>query len=125
MKEIIKTEKAPGAVGPYSQGTASGSLVFTSGQLGINPETGKLGATVEEQCIQALKNLGEVLCAAGADYDTVLKTTVYLNDIADFAAINNIYGAFFKQNAPARSCFAVDALPMGGLIEIEAIAVKK
>ncbi len=126
MKQIIATNKAPGAIGPYSQGTVCGNLVFTSGQLGINPETGKLaGQSIDEQAMQALKNLGEVLKAGGADYDTVLKTTVYLQNMSDFATVNAIYACYFKENCPARSCFAVGALPMGGLIEIEAVAEKK
>ena len=118
MKQIIATNKAPGAIGPYSQGTSCDQLVFTSGQLGINPATGK-------QTMQALKNLGEVLKEGGADYDTVLKTTVYLQNMSDFASVNSIYATYFKTDCPARSCFAVGALPMGGLVEIEAIALKK
>lgn len=126
MKQIIATDKAPGAIGPYSQGTVGGQMVFTSGQLGINPATGKLaGQSVEEQTMQALKNLGEVLKAGGADYDTVLKTTVYLKNIGDFASVNSIYATYFKTDCPARSCFEVASLPMGGLVEIEAVALKK
>ena len=126
MKQIIATKKAPGAIGPYSQGTVGGQMVFTSGQLGINPATGKLaGQSVEEQTMQALKNLGEVLKAGGADYDTVLKTTVYLKNIGDFASVNSIYATYFKTDCPARSCFEVANLPMGGLVEIEAVALKK
>ena len=103
MKQIIATNKAPGAIGPYSQGTVCGNLVFTSGQLGINPETGKLaGQSIDEQTMQALKNLGEVLKAGGADYDTVLKTTVYLQNMSDFATVNAIYACYFKENCPAR-----------------------
>ena len=113
MKQIIATNKAPGAIGPYSQGTSCDQLVFTSGQ------------SVEEQTMQALKNLGEVLKEGGADYDTVLKTTVYLQNMSDFASVNSIYATYFKTDCPARSCFAVGALPMGGLVEIEAIALKK
>lgn len=126
MKQVIATNKAPGAIGPYSQGTVGGQMVFTSGQLGINPATGKLaGQSVEEQTMQALKNLGEVLKAGGADYDTVLKTTVYLKNIGDFASVNSIYATYFKTDCPARSCFEVANLPMGGLVEIEAVALKK
>ena len=126
MKQIIATDKAPGAIGPYSQGTVGGHMVFTSGQLGINPATGKLaGQSVEEQTMQALKNLGEVLKAGGADYDTVLKTTVYLKNISDCGAVNSIYATYFKTDCPARSCFEVANLPMGGLVEIEAVALKK
>lgn len=126
MKQIIATNKAPGAIGPYSQGTVGGQMVFTSGQLGINPVTGALaGQSVEEQTMQALKNLGEVLKAGGADYDTVLKTTVYLKNIGDFASVNSIYATYFKTDCPARSCFEVANLPMGGLVEIEAVALKK
>ncbi len=126
MKQIIATDKAPGAIGPYSQGTVGGHMVFTSGQLGINPATRKLaGQSVEEQTMQALKNLGEVLKAGGADYDTVLKTTVYLKNISDFGAVNSIYATYFKTDCPARSCFEVANLPMGGLVEIEAVALKK
>lgn len=126
MKKIIQTQKAPGAIGPYSQGTAVNDFVFTSGQLGLDPATGKLaGESVQEQAKQALINLGEVLKSGGADYDSVLKTTVFLQNMSDFAEVNAIYGTFFKENCPARSCFAVAALPMGALIEIEAIACKK
>ena len=125
-KKIIHTADAPAAIGPYSQAVKFGKYLFTSGQLGINPETGKLaGQSIDEQTMQALKNLGEVLKAGGADYDTVLKTTVYLQNMSDFATVNAIYAMYFKGNCPARSCFAVGALPMGGLIEIEAVAEKK
>ncbi len=126
MKEIIATQNAPGAIGPYSQGTAGAGMVFTSGQLGIDPATGKLvGQSVEEQTMQALKNIGEVLKAGGADYETVLKTTVYLKNISDFPTVNSIYASYFRGGCPARSCFAVSDLPMGGLVEIEAVALKK
>ena len=123
MKQIIATNKAPGAIGPYSQGTVGGQMVFTSGQLGINPATGKLaGQSVEEQTMQALKNLGEVLKAGGADYDTVLKTTVYLKNIGDFASVNSIYATYFKTFV---YLVINNYLPMGGLVEIEAVALKK
>ena len=122
MARVIATEKAPAAVGAYSQAIATGKLVFTSGQLGLDPATGELREGVEAQARQAMDNLGAVLEEAGAGYETVVKTVIYLADIADFAAVNEIYAGYFKQDPPARSCFQVAALPKDGRVEIECVA---
>jgi 2-iminobutanoate/2-iminopropanoate deaminase len=121
-KTIIKTEKAPKAIGPYSVATTTDELVFTSGQLGIIPETGELAEGIEAQTRQALKNVSAVLEAAGSCLDCVLKTTVFLKSMGDFATMNAIYGEFFTSNCPARSAIEAAALPKGGLVEIETIA---
>ncbi len=121
-KKIIKSENAPKALGPYSMATATEELVFTSGQLGIYPETGDLAEGVEAQTRQALKNVEAVLKAAGSCLDCVLKTTVFLKSMGDFAAMNAVYAEFFTSNFPARSAVEVAALPKGGLVEIETIA---
>ena len=122
--EQIATDKAPGAVGPYSQALAVGGLVFTSGQLPINPETKAMPQDVAAQAAASLKNVQAVLEAAGSSMGKVLKTTVYLTDINDFAAINEVYATFFKPPFPARSCFAVKSLPLNAKIEIEAVAAR-
>lgn len=124
MKKTIHSEKAPAAVGPYVHAVEAGNLVFTSGQLGLDPETGVLPEGIEAQTHQALKNLGAVLEAAGAGYEDVVRTMVFLADMNDFAAVNQIYAEYFQGEAPARSCVQVACLPKGGLIEIEAIAAK-
>ena len=124
MNQTITAANAPAAVGPYSHAKLSGNTLYISGQLGLDPATGVLPEGVEAQAHQALKNLGAILSAAGMDYADVVKTTVFLVDINDFAAINAIYAQYFKGEAPARSCFAIAALPKGGLFEIEAVAVK-
>lgn len=119
----VTTTGAPSAIGPYSQGIVSGDLVFCSGQLGLDPATGDLvEGGVEAQTERALRNLTSVLDAAGASMADVVKTTIFLADIADFAAVNAVYARHMPDPAPARSTFAVGALPKGGLIEIEAIA---
>ena len=120
MKRIEST-KAPAAIGPFSQGCISNGLLFTSGQLPVDPETGKMPGTIEEQAKQSCINIGYVLEEAGSDYTKVLKTTCYLADIKDFAAFNEVYAQYFA-NKPARSCFAVKDLPKGALCEIEVIA---
>ena len=125
MKKAINANNAPAAVGPYVHAVEVGEMIFTSGQLGLDPVTGILPDGIEAQTRQSLKNLGAVLIAAGSDYDYVVKTTVFLDDINDFATVNSIYAEYFKGEAPARSCVEVAKLPKGGLIEIEAIAVKK
>lgn len=125
MKKAINANNAPAAVGPYVHAVETGNMIFTSGQLGLIPETGELPKGVEAQAHQALKNLGAVLEAGGSDFDHVVKTVVFLDDINDFAAINAIYAEYFDGEVPARSCVEVAKLPKGGLIEIEAIAVKK
>ena len=121
----VTTSAAPGAVGPYSQGIATHDLVFCSGQVGFEPSTGELaGGGVEGQCERAIRNLEAILDAAGAGLADVVKTTIFLTDIADFATVNAVYARFFPDPPPARSTFAVAALPKGALIEIEAIAVR-
>lgn len=122
--QTISAANAPAAVGPYCHAKLCGDTLYTSGQLGLIPQTGVLAEGVQAQAKQALKNLGAVLQAAGMDYSNVVKTTVFLANIADFAAINEVYATFFTENPPARSCVQAGALPMGGLFEIEAIAVK-
>lgn len=122
-RETINADKAPAAVGPYCHAVKTGNLVFTSGQLGLDPKEGTLPEGVEAQADQALTNLNEVLKASGLSLDHVIKTTVFLDDINDFAAINTIYEKRFGDNKPARSCVEAGALPKGALFEIEAIAV--
>jgi len=124
MKNVIHTASAPAAIGPYSQAIQMGNLLFTSGQLGIIPETGELAQGVEAQTEWALKNLGAILAAADMSYANVLKTTVFVADLADFAKVNAVYQSFFDGAYPARSCVQVAALPKGGLVEIECIAAK-
>ena len=124
MKEIIVAENAPAAIGPYSHAVVINDMVFTSGQLGLIPETGKLPEGVEAQTEQALINLRNVLKASGTDMEHVVKTTVFVQDLADFAKVNAVYAKFFATNPPARSCVQVAKLPAGGLVELEAVAVK-
>lgn len=124
-RETINADKAPAAVGPYCHAVKTGNLVFTSGQLGLDPKEGTLPEGVEAQADQALTNLNEVLKAAGLSLEDVIKTTVFLDNINDFAAINAIYEKRFGDNKPARSCVEVAALPKGALFEIEAVAVVK
>lgn len=122
MAKAIHTEKAPAAIGPYSQAVISGNLVYTSGQIAINPEVGDVVATtIEEQTEQVMKNLSAVLEAAGSSCEKAIKTTCFLNNMADFAAFNEIYGKYFT-GKPARSCVAVEALPKGVLVEVEVVA---
>ena len=119
----IETNNAPGAIGPYSQGMIVGDLVFTSGQIALDPQTGAVvGDTIETQSRQALKNLQAVLEAGGAALSTVVKTTCFLSDMADFAAFNAVYAQFFAGDCPARSCVAVKDLPKGVKVEVEAVA---
>ena len=125
MKKAINAQNAPAAVGPYVHAVAAGDLIFTSGQLGLDPVEGTLPEGIEAQAHQALKNLAAVLEAAGSDFDHVVKTNVFLDDINDFATVNAIYAEYFKNEVPARSCVQVAKIPKGGLVEIEAIAVKK
>ncbi|MBQ3964268.1 MAG: RidA family protein [Firmicutes bacterium] len=125
MATVIATEKAPAAVGAYSQAIAEGNLVFTSGQLGLDPASGELQEGVAAQAKQAMDNLGAVLQAAGASYGTIVKTMIFLADIADFAVVNEIYAGYFEQDPPARSCVQVAALPKGAQVEIECIAAVK
>ena len=124
MNKTISAANAPAAVGPYCHAKLAGNTLYTSGQLGLVPSTGALPEGVEAQARQALDNLGAVLQAAGMDFADVTKTTVFLTDINDFAAVNSIYAEYFTGQAPARSCVQVAALPKGALFEIEAVAVK-
>ncbi len=124
MKQVVKSEKAPAALGPYSHAVTLAGLVFTSGQLGIDPATGKPAEGVEAQARQAFVNLKNVLEASGTSLADVVKTTVFVVDLADFAKVNAIYAEFFGPDYPARSCVQVAALPGGGLVECECIAVK-
>jgi len=122
MKQVLNTENAPKALGPYSQGIKAGCLIFLSGQLGLDPNTNDFVAGgVVEQTKQALSNLKHVIESADSCLDNVVKTTVFLKDMNDFQAMNTVYGEFFKTEPPARSTVQVAALPKGGLIEIEAI----
>ncbi|SMY32401.1 Enamine/imine deaminase [Photobacterium malacitanum] len=126
MSKVITSKNAPDAIGPYSHGNAFGELIFTSGQLPVCKEKGGIVAGgVAEQSRQSLENLRSVLEAGGGDMNTVVKTTCYLANIDDFAAFNKVYAEFFTTECPARSCFAVKDLPMGALVEIEAIAYRK
>jgi 2-iminobutanoate/2-iminopropanoate deaminase len=122
-REIIATSAAPAAIGPYSQGVSTGALIFTAGQIGLNPATGKLAEGIEAQAHQVMANLAAILAAAGSSLDLVVKTTIFLQDMADFAAVNAIYGAAFNVTPPARSTVQVAGLPLGALVEIEAIAL--
>ncbi|MDR1660779.1 MAG: RidA family protein [Desulfovibrio sp.] len=121
----VETGKAPGAVGPYSQALSVGSLIFTSGQLPIEATTKAMPEGIKEQTAISLTNVKNILEAAGSGLDRVVKTTVYLANIEDFAAMNEIYASFFQKPFPARSCFAVKALPLGAKVEIEAIAAPR
>lgn len=123
MKTIISTDKAPAAVGAYSQAVKSGDLLFCSGQIALDPATGKLsGSDIKSQTEQVMQNISAVLAASGATLADVVKTTCFLADINDFAAFNEIYARYFT-GKPARSCVAVSALPKGAIVEVEVIAV--
>lgn len=125
MKKVIATSGAPKAIGPYSQGIEANGFVFVSGQIPINPETGKIEVTdITGQTNQVLKNVTAVLAAAGCTLENVVKTTVFLSDISNFAAMNEVYKQHFTADCPARSAFAVKDLPLGALVEIETIAAK-
>ena len=122
MSKKIATTNAPAAIGPYSQAVIAGGLVYTSGQIALDPITGALvGNTIEEQTEQVMKNLGAVLEAAGSSFEKAVKTTCFLSEIANFAAFNEIYGKYFV-GKPARSCVAAKDLPKGALVEVEVIA---
>ena len=125
MKRVIKAQNAPAAIGPYSHAISVGDLLFTSGQIPLDPETGKLvGGSIEEQTEQVLKNLEAVLSANHMSFENVVKTTVFITDLADFSKINEVYATKFKNEPPARSCVQVAALPAGAKIEIELVASK-
>ena len=124
-RHAVSTSGAPAAIGPYSQGISTAGLVFCSGQIGLDPATGTLvEGGVEAQAERALRNLAAVLDAAGCSFGDVVKTTLFLADIADFTSVNAVYGRFMPDPPPARSTFAVGALPKGALVEVEAIAVR-
>ncbi|MDX1688896.1 MAG: RidA family protein [Candidatus Promineifilaceae bacterium] len=125
-KEIVSTENAPAAVGPYSQAVRTGNLVYTAGQVPLDPETGKMvEGDIQTQVEQALHNLQAVLEAAGSSLDQVIKTTVFLQNMDDFAAMNEVYAGFFSGEPPARSAVEVARLPLGALVEIEAVALSE
>ena len=123
--KVVSTDKAPAAIGPYSQGIIAGDMLFASGQIPIDPETGEItGVGIRAQALQVMKNVTEVLKAAGTDFDHVVKTTCYLADIGDFAAFNAVYADYFT-SSPARSCVAVKDLPKGAFCEVEVTAYLK
>ena len=124
MNKPIVSPNAPAAVGPYVHAVEANGTLYCSGQLGIDPATGELLEGIEAQSVQALKNLGAVLEESGYKFTDVVKTTVFMDSIADFGTFNEIYAGVFADNKPARSCFEVGKLPKGGLVEIECIAVK-
>jgi len=124
MKKIIIAEHAPAAIGPYSHAVQVGNMVYTSGQVALDPATGKkIEGNIEAETRQVLVNLKAVLNAAGAEFANVVKTTVFLTDLADFALVNGVYAEAFPENPPARSCIQVAALPAGARVEIEAVAI--
>ena len=125
MKEIIRTDRAPAAVGPYSQAVKAGDTLYASGQIHLDPETGLLvEGTVADRTHRCMQNVAAVLEAAGYTLNDVVKTTVYLTDMADFAAMNAVYASYFGAEPPARSCVQVAALPKGASVEIEVIAIR-
>ena len=125
MKKVIATKNAPAAIGPYSQAVQVGNMLFASGQLGLDPATGNFAeGGVKEQTVQAFKNVHAILEEAGLSINDVVKTTVFLADMSDFAAMNEIYAQFFNEPYPARSAVAVKALPKGALVEVEVLAAK-
>ena len=125
MKRVINASEAPAAVGPYVHAVEVGEMIFTSGQIGLDSVSGELKEGIEEQTHQVFRNLQAVLKAADSDFDHVVKTMVFLDDINDFATVNEIYAGYFKNEFPARSCVEASKLPKGALIEIEVIAIKK
>ena len=124
MREIVSTDKAPGAIGPYSQAIKTGGMIFCSGQIPIDPVTGEFVSNdIAEQTEQVLKNLSAVLEAGGTNLGNVVKTTVFLSDMSDFAAMNEVYGRYFSENKPARATVQAARLPRDAKVEIECIAV--
>ncbi len=121
-RKVIQTEKAPKAIGPYSQGQIIGNLIFTSGQIPLNPETGNLETNIKVATKQSIENVRAILEQAGSSLDKVIKTTVFIDNMDNFATVNEVYGEYFKDNTPARSLVEVSKLPKGAIIEIEAIA---
>lgn len=125
MKKVIFTQEAPAAIGPYSQAIEANGMIYTSGQLPINPTTGEMPKDVEEQAVQSLKNVFAILKEAGVDSSKVVKTTVFIKDMSDFPRINKVYERFFTESYPARSCVEVARLPKDALVEIEVVAIKQ
>ncbi len=124
MKKTISTPNAPQAIGPYSQATIAGNMIFISGQVPLDPKTGKLvDGDITAQTEQVMRNLDAILSEAGCTFQNVVKTTCLLSDIANFKAMNEVYGRYFPENPPARAAFAVKDLPLGAMVEIEAVAV--
>lgn len=123
-REVINTKNAPGAIGPYSQGIIVGDFVYTSGQIPINPATGVMETDIKVATKQSMENVKAILEAAGTSLENVVKTSIFLKDLNDFAIVNEIYGTYFTENPPARSCVQVAKLPKDAVIEIEAIAAK-
>ena len=124
MKKVIHTENAPKAIGPYSQAIEANGMLFISGQIPVNPENGQIPEGIEAQTEQVMKNIGAILTEAGYNYENVVKSTCLLSDMANFKAMNEIYGKYYAENPPARAAFAVKTLPLNVLVEIETIAVK-
>ncbi|MEE1142949.1 MAG: RidA family protein [Bacteroidales bacterium] len=125
MNKVINTDKAPKAIGPYSQAILAGNgMLFISGQIPVNPETGKIPETIQEQTEQVFKNIEAILTEAGYSFKDVVKTTCLLNSMDDFAAMNEVYAKYYNEMLPARAAYAVEKLPMGVLVEIETIAYK-
>ncbi len=122
--KVISTESAPAAIGPYSQGLDAGNIVFVSGQIPVNAQTGLMAETIEEQTAQSLNNIKNILAANGLTMANVIKTSVFLADLSDFAAMNKVYETFFTAPFPTRSCVQVAAIPKGAKVEIECIAIK-
>lgn len=123
-KQTVHTDRAPRAIGPYSQAVWAGDTLYLSGQLGLDPASGVLPEGVENQAHAAMRNIGAILEAAGLTYDNVVKTTVFVWDLKDFSAVNDVYASYFAGDYPARSCVQAAALPKGALVEIECVAVK-
>lgn len=124
-KEVISTTNAPAAIGPYSQGISLENLIFVSGQIPVNPETGEISTDIKEQTKQSMKNIQNILKESGSSLDDVVKVTIFITDLSNFTDVNEVYGSFFTGNYPARSCVEVSKLPKGVGIEIEAIALRK
>jgi 2-iminobutanoate/2-iminopropanoate deaminase len=125
MKKVISTSKAPAAVGPYSQAIEANGFVFISGQIPLDPQTGKMvEGGIKEQTHQVLKNIKAILDSAELNFNHVIKSTVFLSDMSDFAAMNEVYAEYYTSDQPARAAFAVKGLPLGALVEIESIAIK-
>lgn len=122
MKKVIETDKAPAALGPYSQAIFTNGVLYASGQLGIYPETGEMANDFKMQVEQVMKNIGAVLKASDMDYKNIVKTMIFIDDLSNFDMLNTIYGSYFDNEPPARSCVQVAALPKGAMVEIEFIA---